>query len=294
MSDFLSRLVGRSLGPSQAMQPRVPSLYEPHRKGTGPLWAKHAFGAEDAGRESKNELTFGDEPGSENRGPQSEFRPEEPSRRPKQAQSVTLVNLGHGTEESQLVRPSGSAVPAVRSVAQAREAASVSPEDVSNKATQAPSQAETAIPSNAIRPSGLFRAAIRNGAASNSEGAERPSVELRGPQLSGQSLIAGTAKADAAIPSDPPVPSRVPAAKPPMLVVPSSSRSQKLDDPEAANFPASSYISQTSEPSIRVSIGRVEVRAIFPTPPPRRAPPARPKPSLSLDDYLKQRNRGRQ
>ncbi len=277
MSDFLSRLVGRSLGSSQAIQPRVPSLYEPHRKGTGPLWAKYAFGAEDAGRESKNELTFGDEPGSENRGPQSEFRPEEPSRRTKQAQSVTLVNLGHGTEESQLVRPLGPAVPAVRSVAQVREEASVSPEDVSNKATQAPLQAETAIPSNAIRPSGLFRAAIRNGAASNSEGAERPSVELR-----------------AAIPSDPPVPSLVPAAKPAMLVVPSASRSQKLDDPEAANFPASSYISQASEPSIRVSIGRVEVRAVFPTPPPRRAQPARPKPSLSLDDYLKQRNRGRQ
>jgi len=293
MSDFLSRIVGRSLGPSQAIQPRVPSLYEPHRKGTGLLWAKQAFGAEDEGRESKNDLTFGDEPGSEDREPLSEFRPEEPSRRTKQAQSVTLVNLGDDTEESQVVRTFGSAVPAVRSVGRVREEASVSPEDVSNKATPAASQAETAIPSNAIRPSGLFRAAIRDGAASNSECAERPSVELRGPQLGAQSLIVGVTKANAAVPSDPPVPSRVLAAKPAMLVVPSVGRSQKLDDPEAANF-AASHISQASEPSMRVSIGRVEVRAIFPTPPPRSAQPTRPKPSLSLDDYLKQRNRGRQ
>lgn len=46
-------------------------------------------------------------------------------------------------------------------------------------------------------------------------------------------------------------------------------------------------------PNIRVTIGRVEVRAIMPPEP--KAPPAkpsRPGPALSLDDYLKQRNEG--
>ena len=44
-------------------------------------------------------------------------------------------------------------------------------------------------------------------------------------------------------------------------------------------------------PTIRVAIGRIEVRAV--TPPPARPPtPARTPPSLSLDDYLKQRNGG--
>jgi hypothetical protein len=47
----------------------------------------------------------------------------------------------------------------------------------------------------------------------------------------------------------------------------------------------------TSPPPIHVTIGRVEVRAILPTPQsPRSAPP--PAPKLSLDDYLKQRNGG--
>jgi hypothetical protein len=48
-------------------------------------------------------------------------------------------------------------------------------------------------------------------------------------------------------------------------------------------------------PTIRVSIGRIEVRAITPPPAPPVQPArsARPGPELSLDDYLKQRN-GRQ
>ena len=47
-------------------------------------------------------------------------------------------------------------------------------------------------------------------------------------------------------------------------------------------------------PTIRVAIGRIEVRAITPppTPPAQRTTPARPSPALSLDEYLKQRNGG--
>jgi hypothetical protein len=54
--------------------------------------------------------------------------------------------------------------------------------------------------------------------------------------------------------------------------------------------------SEPPAPPIRVAIGRIEVRAIAPppTPPARRETPARPGPTLSLDDYLKQRNEERQ
>jgi hypothetical protein len=44
--------------------------------------------------------------------------------------------------------------------------------------------------------------------------------------------------------------------------------------------------------TIEVTIGRVEVRAVHPAAPPGRELPARREPSLSLDAYLKQRNRG--
>ena len=40
------------------------------------------------------------------------------------------------------------------------------------------------------------------------------------------------------------------------------------------------------EPEIRVTIGRVEVRAVFPEQPVKRSPPPRFRPSVTLDDYL--------
>ena len=51
---------------------------------------------------------------------------------------------------------------------------------------------------------------------------------------------------------------------------------------------------ESSAPAIRVTIGRIEVRAITPPPmpPTQRTLPARPGPELSLDDYLKQHNGG--
>ena len=52
---------------------------------------------------------------------------------------------------------------------------------------------------------------------------------------------------------------------------------------------------ESTAPAIRVTIGRIEVRAITPPPPippAQRTTPARPGPALSLDDYLKQHNGG--
>ena len=50
--------------------------------------------------------------------------------------------------------------------------------------------------------------------------------------------------------------------------------------------------SHVEPPIIRVTIGRIEVRAETPTPPPRKTPsPSRPK--LTLDAYLKERKEGR-
>jgi hypothetical protein len=46
-------------------------------------------------------------------------------------------------------------------------------------------------------------------------------------------------------------------------------------------------------PTVRVTIGRVEVKAIMPPAQPTRAKPARSAPTLSLEDYLKQRNGGK-
>jgi hypothetical protein len=44
-------------------------------------------------------------------------------------------------------------------------------------------------------------------------------------------------------------------------------------------------------PTVRVTIGRVEVRAVFPAPEPSRPAPS-PPPRLTLAEYLKQRREG--
>jgi hypothetical protein len=59
------------------------------------------------------------------------------------------------------------------------------------------------------------------------------------------------------------------------------------------NLPRERNNSQAPQPTIQVTIGRIEVRAVT-MPPPPQAPRSRKKsqPSLSLDDYLKQRSGG--
>jgi hypothetical protein len=304
MSDFLSRLVGRSLGLSEAVQPRVPSLYEPYRKSNGPLWARADVERQDESRVSRNEVSLGREPGAEDdNGHPNVFRPMESPRHTRPAQPAAFVNepavlqsVSEVTEEA-LVSKTGSdpVIPTGR--LQPREIVTVG-ENLSKNPVPAPSPTGPpgSFPPTAMRPATVVRPATRPGAASNPESAGKLAVEVHSALPGGQSLIVQPAKSDAAIRSDPPTPSPIPAAKPGTLVVSSVSRPQGPEGQgsDITNVQTAPYSTPASEPSIRVSIGRVEVRAVFPTPPPRRAQTARPKPGLSLDEYLKRRNRGRQ
>ena len=51
--------------------------------------------------------------------------------------------------------------------------------------------------------------------------------------------------------------------------------------------------SEPQSPEIRITIGRVDVRAIMPPSRPPNPAPVRPKPALSLESYLKQREEGK-
>jgi hypothetical protein len=61
----------------------------------------------------------------------------------------------------------------------------------------------------------------------------------------------------------------------------------------AARAPSAATERPEPAQTAEVTIGRVEVRAIHQAPPPPREAPARRGPSLTLDDYLKQRSGGR-
>ncbi len=75
--------------------------------------------------------------------------------------------------------------------------------------------------------------------------------------------------------------------RPPILSEPPVSSRQVVEQ-----LPQQLINSQVEQPTIKVTIGRIEVRAM--TAPPAQAPQQRKKtqPSLSLDDYLKQRAGG--
>lgn len=49
---------------------------------------------------------------------------------------------------------------------------------------------------------------------------------------------------------------------------------------------------EDAAPTIRVTIGRVDVRAVAPTPQERRRAPETPRPALTLEDYLRRRGGG--
>lgn len=76
------------------------------------------------------------------------------------------------------------------------------------------------------------------------------------------------------------------------LLVPRMVRPRLDDYPERGLEEPAVAAPEPSVPDIRVSIGRIEVRAIMPPPMPPTQRPAPAQPRLSLDDYLKQRNGG--
>jgi hypothetical protein len=84
-----------------------------------------------------------------------------------------------------------------------------------------------------------------------------------------------------------PVPMAV-GHRPQLTPSPASSAPAPVDRHEEPQTPT------PDAPIIRVTIGRIEVRAIMPpAPAPPRQPPSRPAPRLSLEEYLHQRREGR-
>ena len=77
------------------------------------------------------------------------------------------------------------------------------------------------------------------------------------------------------------------------VVVPRIVRHQPDQREESGPRETSVLAPEPPAPTIKVAIGRIEVRSVTPPAPARRETPARPGPPLSLDDYLAQRNGGR-
>jgi hypothetical protein len=80
----------------------------------------------------------------------------------------------------------------------------------------------------------------------------------------------------------------------PLPVRPQATPSLEPPQPSPTERRAADSESPPATPIIRVSIGRIDVRAVvLPAPPAPRPSPVRRGPALTLDDYLKQRSEGR-
>ena len=96
MSDFLTRVVSRSLGAGDVLQPRVPSVYEPYGRAGGILAPKLGCAAQEVSQESiegRTESRVGSPPADDRIGPSEATAP---SRLPKESEQRNTI-LAAGT-----------------------------------------------------------------------------------------------------------------------------------------------------------------------------------------------------
>ena len=315
MSDFLRNLVARNFGTADVVSPRVPSLYEPYKRDANSLPIETetiSAQREPAGREEP--LLAGERearPAARRavNPPRNRFaRSDEFSPRP-----APLSNPAGFAAETPAAngRPLASAPIVQRQAAQAElpdsHSTTVSPLSPASRIArlarsgtasqplnfaQAQSDATSAAASPA-QPPGIESHEFATNGLVHEPVARRstPSAPVRPPVIpraasdpdfhdlasSGHNLsgiFPGIPVADSPI-----APGRFPAGVP---TPPAAAR-------PSAQFRSASQASPAAPeaPPVRVTIGKVEVRAIFPDAAPRRAPVQGPRPTVSLDDYLK-------
>lgn len=314
MSDYLSRLVDRSLDRTEVIKPRLASFFEPSVQG------EPVFG-EESGSERLVVSSTSDETVQDNL--QSAWRSDQTPQQTLQLKSAALQPAWSGSQQT----------PCQPRLGMTRQASSLSP-----------SAASSVLPEVTAQSSGVFVPSNTASPAARSSGGKTPqqksSQDLPAPSDGDETYVASPGAAaersrasahepaiqPITIESSPPTSPEVTAQQSAvrmvqqesdheMLTPPSSGDGETYQSPrvtaernrESTREPAIQPISieqivppantqpRASEPAepavIRVTIGRIEVRATTPPLPP--APRTRPPgPALTLDDYLKQRNGG--
>lgn len=280
MSNFLNNLVGRTRGTLGVIQPRLPSLFEPSRRGEGfGTWlgatkpymqATATVTPHDRQRPSPSSL-----PGIE----RPKAQPEPDLEGPWRAESRPPVLVPHRVvppdpEEaiSRRTAPDNLTIARVSATSQNPGQAAASggfpaltglPGGRDQQRAAAPHIHRTFFGNSAVNRE--LRTAL--GSRQTESGTqERPSHPQ--PEMTRTEISTPTAAGRSSV-------------RPPVF--------------ERAGAPRTSELSPraSAAPAIQVSIGRVEVRAVFPAASVRRPAPARSRPTMSLDDYLSRHPGGR-
>jgi hypothetical protein len=302
MSDFFTRLAGRTLGRTPVIQPFIPPKFA-----LGATEEPEAHGPERpaSGKQKKSEAARGE------KTPQERAFPTLFSARPEPVSAVTAER------HSMLVRTS------VGPVVQSR--ASVTGRDVHSVAADPGTGIEPVRKHRAVRgPTDTVDAGrpghgpaqgIRETLSPVMDRDRSMDTTPDGPAVSAPSLRQerGPAVPECTTESKPDTPSarRGPHeragregpgpetttesdghARPPSIVRPSPDPRGTPAGPMAERGRPAAAEPSSRRPTIRVTIGRVEVRAVLQGTPPPQPAAARRGPALSLDDYLARRNGG--
>ena len=274
MSDFLRNLIGRSLGTLEVVRPRVPSLYEPYRQGGGVLRARP--GRLDPGFESTTETDHGPEtnpaPEASSAASPSLAAMDRAISRPRMRQDMLPRSQGPSGEAAADAHPAADPRPAAMP-------ASALPYLTPRAVVRPPAAPAVRIPLRDIVKADSI--AQPSALAANIE----PDLPATGLVFDGKNqvpTISAPSAAGMALLATNPAPPAIRPVRPSIVPRAGSPR-----------IPTALSPADATPPTVQVSIGRVEVRAIFPEPQTRRPAPPRPRPAVSLDDYLNRRNGGR-
>ena len=289
MSDFLDNLLARCFHPAALVQPRLPSLYEPVRSyGKAPGFpVNEAFGS---GEMIDPERWVGESPGSPLKASPTEIGAKSPPRKGEPS-APGLSGRPPSPVESSQQRP-GS-----------RENARPF-----SGTTGAPVEADAeALPPEGQTPSELFERAEASvpspvpGPLVNRASTQSDSGQSQQGKMGKEALPAGNISTRTEIQPDG---NRGPTSPSPRLAQPALAHEVSSAPAKISRKPAAIPVKPQSlarakpevpvegkpgtTPSIRVTIGRVEVRAVMaPALPLRPKPKAAPR--LSLEDYLRSR-----
>jgi len=344
MSDFLTNLLGRSLGTLEVVRPRVPSLYEPYRRGTGLLGANPGLPAHDTPSEPQRESSLENAANPVPHHQNPRLRTSSPARDSRQAKNESQaepVKVSDPPDRPDPVPPHGvpktitfpGPIATIQVPIRHDQASPPSAPPVSQQAAF-----DLNLPASRTSTHGTSLIAappgdtLRNSPEVNHPSAKSPEVTRPGlvrpvrPQedMKAEASSSQMGHINPAKPSPEVIPSLTAHQISPVsnaLRSPTAPTKAGHQEPGAVRPPIAPSIASPKEPSfasairppvapratnarspealpsssppapaIQVSIGRVEVRAVFPQPAVHSAPAPRPTPPLSLDEYLQQRN----
>ncbi len=285
MTDFLTNLLARSSGALRTIQPRLPLLYESYPRRGGSLGASKGVelsagvivaGAAEWMEPGPARYTLG-------------LKSAAPARPAQSHADVHPRNSGPSFEQAGSVHFELTGMPtARRAVSSTQTGPEALDERSKNNHTFRPAEttAEPISPTSAgskenpASPESVKVLHPPSARSANEHSRSFPWMQFP-PGSLGQPAQRETDSAKKAIPGN------FSRARGNQVTSPSLMTPLKV-----ASRAGSLLRSNAEEPAVHISIGRVEVRAISPGSPAQRTPAARSRSTLSLDDYLKRRDRG--